>query len=56
MYSAAAHLSPYRAGGAERDDCFTVEVEQWSMFRRGADGGNPCPVITGITLPEPELR
>ncbi|MGH3421881.1 MAG: PhzF family phenazine biosynthesis protein, partial [Streptosporangiaceae bacterium] len=23
-----------------------VEVEQWSVFRRGGDGGNPCPVIT----------
>src|ERR1700691_4196993 len=25
-----------------------VEVEQWSVFRRGADGGNPCPVITDV--------
>ena len=23
-----------------------VEVEQWSVFRRGKSGGNPCPVIT----------
>jgi PhzF family phenazine biosynthesis protein len=23
-----------------------VEVEQWSVFRRGNSGGNPCPVIT----------
>ncbi len=22
-----------------------VEVEQWSVFRRGQAGGNPCPVI-----------
>src|SRR5580698_966543 len=32
--------------GGESDDYFMVEVEQWSVFRRGADGGNPCPVIT----------
>jgi PhzF family phenazine biosynthesis protein len=23
-----------------------IDVEQWSVFRRGAGGGNPCPVIT----------
>jgi PhzF family phenazine biosynthesis protein len=28
------------------DDCLMVEVEQWSVFRRGKSGGNPCPVIT----------
>src|SRR5580698_6120785 len=22
-----------------------VEVEQWSVFRRGESGGNPCPVV-----------
>ncbi len=24
---------------------FMVEVEQWSVFRRGQAGGSPCPVI-----------
>jgi PhzF family phenazine biosynthesis protein len=24
-----------------------MEVGQWSVFRRGQTGGNPCPVITG---------
>jgi PhzF family phenazine biosynthesis protein len=24
-----------------------IEVGQWSVFRRGQTGGNPCPVITG---------
>ena len=23
-----------------------VTVEHWSVFRRGRDGGNPCPVVT----------
>ena len=30
-----------------RDHGFMIEVGQWSVFRRGEAGGNPCPVITG---------
>ena len=30
-----------------RDDGLMVTVEHWSVFRRGRDGGNPCPVVTG---------
>jgi len=32
---------------AVRDHGLMVEVGHWSVFRRGREGGNPCPVVTG---------
>lgn len=45
-HSADKRKTPLPAGGVEHDDGFMVEVEQWSVFRRGPAGGNPCLVIT----------
>jgi hypothetical protein len=38
---------PDRSDDPDRgDDGAMVMVEQWSVFRRGTQGGSPCPVVT----------